>query len=108
MTRAQALSLVRACWGKKAHIRYNRHALRAADRERARAELKALRANKPSVAVLLPEWKRRCDQLLGVALSEPYDVGYLIMGGLAFHISGSGDTWEEACRKAGLLNGSKP
>lgn len=34
--------------------------------------------------------------------AERYAVGYIAMG-VAFSIEGSGDSWEEACRAAGLL-----
>lgn len=104
MTRAQALRLARAKWGDSAAIRYSRRAALADARREAAAELAALRdGGAPSDPKALGEWRERCSQLREIAMSRPYDVGYVGMGGLMFSVQGWGDSWEAACRRAGLL-----
>jgi hypothetical protein len=115
MTKAQALKLARAKWGENGTLRDVKNASTKERREAASEELRAHRARKPvkpdstepddydDYRKRFHEWRQLETSLMVVALSYRYSVGYMTMGGLAFSVQGQGDTWEEACRNAGLL-----
>jgi hypothetical protein len=106
MNRARALKLAQEKWGHRAVARdAGRKASTKEHRESALRLLQQWREGKPIPMTL--KWRERHDELLSMALSYRYSVGYLIgdadTGILGFSVQGCGDTWEEACRKAGLL-----
>ena len=103
MTKAQALKLARAKWGDVAHVKHNPKALTRPERLAASAELQTWRARRSEQTTPddMREWRRQVDRLTLAGTTEPCYVGF--RSALAFHVRGSGDTWEEACRKAGLL-----
>jgi hypothetical protein len=106
MTKAQALKLARAKWGAMAAIQFRRKGAMKQERERASEALREYRGAKPHEFLTADdarEWRRNEDRLISRAVSYRYSVGYIMMGGLALAVQGSGDSWEEACRKAGLI-----
>lgn len=112
MTKAQALMEARTRWGKNAVVRYNKGAFREGDRKQASADLKEHRTHKPVVpptgrdaayVQAFREWKAEEEKLFWIVMREPCDVGTLDNIAnvfTAFHIHGSGDTWEQAFAKA--------
>jgi hypothetical protein len=103
VTKSQALALARRKWGKVAALRERVKAAAKSEREQASRELREYRASKPSAFPSVDaeqEWKRRESLLISRALSYRCSVGYM---STRFSVVGKGDTWENACRGAGLL-----
>jgi|SRR5690349_21846545 len=115
MTKAQAMALAKKKWGQRAAVRDDREASTVAQRTESSALLKEHRAQKPSGLQPLNDiaraayrehyraWRTREGELLHAALSYRFSVGRIDEYFGAFCIEGQGDTWEEACHKAGLL-----
>lgn len=117
MTRPQAEKLARAKWGKRAIIRVEGEL--SSPEKRAAAMVKLHEAKDRRTAIdkeiaerlsqldwyvaLVAERKQVCktvsDQSYYVSRYK-FTVGY--DSGLAFHVEGYGDTWEEAFAKAGI------
>lgn len=109
MTRQQVARIVRERWcGERGSKPYLRHNQRAPSREERESAQKALRAHYDSKPRPTPnEWHTRRNELLGIALSYPYHVGYEYLSaflGPIRTIRGSGYSWEEAARAAKLLS----
>lgn len=127
LSRAKVLELVTAAWGKNAAIDDSRLAGTPESRAEASAQLEKLRANKPTWpglqnTIVFPDtmtlaeyraalkahnhkaemWRAMESDARSRAMRMRYRVGE-VMGGFAFHIKGSGDSWEEALVKAGVL-----
>jgi len=106
MTKAQALKEAQARWGKRAIVEHNRRALIEADKIPLRERHKAVKAELAATprspethekrSVLLREER----DLFGSLISDRYSVGALMDILNAFHVMGSGDTWEQAFAKA--------
>jgi hypothetical protein len=125
VTKAKALKVAQAKWGAKGYVRMNRRVTwNEAGREKARVELKEHRTwkpvrpdnlydGKPAISVSdrdfwlarFRAWRKEEERLMTIALSHRYDVGILSneIGFAMFSIRGSGDTWEQALERAGVL-----
>lgn len=129
LSKAKALELCQMAWGKNAAIEDMSAARAGTPESRAEAseQLKKLRGGKkewPGLqnTVAFPDtmslgeyrkalkdfnaaaavWRAMESDAVSRAMRMRYKVG-TVMGGFAFHIKGSGDTWEEALTKAGVL-----
>ena len=92
MTKSQAIKRAKQLFGDNYHIRdYGiKSATTPEQREAARREMEKIRNEKPD------GWKNRERELFSIIVRQRYAVGRIILGGFAFGIDGSGDTWEEA------------
>lgn len=111
MTKKEALAEARRRFGPKGYVQINRKVIhKAADRAQARVAVRQLRATKP----IRPDFTKATDDdkraywkvnrefveresfLMSIIWSHRCDVGSImeILG--AFHVRGSGDTFEEA------------
>lgn len=91
MSKAKALKEARSRWGSQAHIEYNGRAMTEPEKRPLRERLAQLRAEDKRET-----WRER-EALVGVLLTTRCKVGHLSW---AYHVRGSGDTWEEAFEKA--------
>lgn len=106
MTKAQAWKAAQQRWGKRAIIEHRPRALMERDKTPLRArhkEVKAALAATPRTpetqgkrSALLREER----ELFGQLITERCNVGNLMDILNAFHVMGSGDTWEQAFAKA--------
>jgi len=106
MTKAQAWKEAQARWGKRAIIQHRPKALtedaKAPLRERrkiVKAELAAL-PRTPETQAQRGLLLREENTLMGQVLGDRYSVGQEMDILAAFHVMGSGDTWEQAFAKA--------
>lgn len=121
MTKASAMALATARWGAQAVVRFHRRGATKAQIQEASAALKELRARKPNrpdddgskntspafvaYRAAFREWRQEEERLMGIALSHRYDVGYIgtVSGPFRLlYLTGYGDSWAEACERAGL------
>lgn len=118
MTKQQAERLARQKWNGDAILRYNRRHTPLAVRESAQQALKEHRAKRPVYpysphrtteerTALHPAWvvwRDRERELMDIALGRhPYEIGYRMRVLGAFAVHGYGYSWEEACKRAGLV-----
>lgn len=106
MTKAQARDEAECRWGKRAIIRHNPRALREEQKAPLRqrlAEVRELLKTTPRTPETIPTRRqlyREERDLFGVVISYRCDVGERMDILNAFHVRGSGDTWEAAFAKA--------
>jgi type VI protein secretion system component VasF len=106
VNKTQALKKAAARWGKNAAVRDEGRPTAESTRQAASAQLPELRERLQAATTPAERKERRAelDEVLGLALRYRYSVGYV--GGIAgfgfFSVQGQGDTWEEACQRAGL------
>lgn len=115
MTREQALRKARKKWGTKALIRASEPISSQEKREAAAATMRAARERRDAIdkevaerlktldwyQALMAERKetvKTINEVQGWVSYFKFNVGY--DAGIAFHISGYGDTWEQAFEKA--------
>lgn len=106
MTKAQAWKAARQRWGKRAIIEHRHSALLESDKLPLRARHKAIKAELAATprssetqakrSALLREER----ELFGQLITDRCNVGNLMDILNAFHVMGSGDTWEQAFAKA--------
>lgn len=106
MTKAQAWKAAQKRWGKRAIIRHSPRALTEADkaplrerRKQVKAELEAT-PRTPETAARRSMLLREERDLFGQVLGDRCNVGQEMDILAAFHVMGSGDTWEQAFAKA--------
>ncbi len=134
LKKADALKLAQKKFGKAAFVRdkgltFHDGELRpvdAEDREKLKAKLNALLAEKPAMLAIVhwpdtatigeykaalsvyhkaqDKWQKRKDMAQSKCWSHRFEVGHVTDSGLFSMIDGTGDaSWEEALRKAGCL-----
>ena len=106
MTKAQAWKEAQQRWGKRAIIRFNRRALVDAAKVPLRARHKDVKVQiaatprSPETHALRSQLLREERDLFGSLIGDRCNVGEVMDILEAFHVKGSGDTWEQAFAKA--------
>src|SRR5258706_8854362 len=106
MTKAQAWKAAWQRWGKRAIIEYRRRALLEADKAPLRIRHKEVKAEIAATPRTLETHEKRRALLreerglFGQLIGDRCNVGNLMDILNAFHVMGSGDTWEQAFAKA--------
>lgn len=109
MTKAQAWKEAVKRWGKKAIIDFRPRALIEPDKVPLRGRHTALREEilavekldqTPELRERLRALRREKQELFGLLIGDRCQVGKEMEILRAFHVMGSGDTWEEAFAKA--------
>ena len=105
MTKAQAMALVKKKHGRLAAIRHNRRGGTAETRESAKAAFNSIPRPDKNDRAAIAAWRKATLPFVGQMHSYRYEVGHIVETpfGNGFGIEGSGDSWEEACHKAGLI-----
>jgi hypothetical protein len=106
MTKAQAWKEAQKRWGKRAIIRHSPRALTEAAKAPLRERRKAVKAElevtprTPETMTKRSALIREERDLMGRVLGDRCSVGQEMDILAAFHVMGSGDTWEQAFAKA--------
>jgi hypothetical protein len=106
MTKQQAWKEAQARWGKRAIIDYKRRALVGTDKIPLRARHKVVKAELAATPRTPETQERRRGlireerELFGSLITDRCNVGQEMDILAAFHVMGSGDTWEQAFAKA--------
>ena len=106
MTKAKAWKEAQQRWGKRAIIRWSPKALTEIEKaplrnrhQEVKAQLATLPRN-PDTAAQRGQLLREERDLFGQLIGDRANVGELMDILAAFHVKGSGDTWEQAFAKA--------
>lgn len=106
MTKAQAWKAAQERWGKRAIIQHRRGALLEAQKAPLRARRKEVQAQLaalprgPHTVAERGRLLREERELFGQVFPDRYSVGQEMDILAAFHVMGSGDTWEAAFAQA--------